>query len=98
MDRMGHHVLNLKRYSSSETLAIAAANQEIRVFCNDKPPSVYYLNKLGVENDFRQSAPLYFGEFHRAVPEFEALLEASAQIGSIDTDVSSGTAKKIPQA
>ena len=62
-----HNVVNLKKYSSSETLVSAAARQEIRVFCNDKPPTMYYLHKLGIESEFRQSTPLYVGEFHRAV-------------------------------
>ena len=46
-----HGVLNLKRFPDSKSLAVAAARQDVRVFCNDKPPAVYYLNKLGVEND-----------------------------------------------
>ena len=62
-----HNVVNLKKYSSSETLVRAAARQEIRVFCNDKPPTMYHLHKFGIESEFRQSAPLYVGEFHRAV-------------------------------
>ena len=62
-----HNVVNLRRYSSSEALIIAAERQEVRVFCNDKPPTMYYLHKLGLEKEFRQTAPLYVGEFHRAV-------------------------------
>lgn len=62
-----HNVVNLKRYSSTETLLAAASRHEIRVFCNDKPPTMYYLHKLGLQDEFRQSAPLYVGEFHRAV-------------------------------
>ena len=44
----------------------AAAASRVRIFCIDKPPAEYILNKLGVADDFRFSAPLYVGQFHRA--------------------------------
>jgi len=57
----------LKEYSNYEAIIKAAANGDIRVFCIDKPPALYYLYKNNLENQFNYSFTLYHGEFHRAV-------------------------------
>ena len=47
------------------------------VFCIDRPPALYFLNKLGIEGEFpifRLDTP--GGEFHRAVPKGRADLLA----------------------
>jgi len=58
---------SLKRYPSYEAMIAAAARSEIRVACIDRPPATYYLLRMGVENRFRASPPLYSGEFHWVV-------------------------------
>lgn len=58
---------SVRRYGSYEMLIDAAARNEVRVFCIDKPPAVYLLVKKGLEDRFRASPPLYSGQFHRAV-------------------------------
>lgn len=60
-------ITGLKEYSSYEEIVKAAADHQINVFSIDKPPAVYYLHKMGLENEFRYSLNLYTGEFHRAV-------------------------------
>jgi diguanylate cyclase (GGDEF)-like protein/PAS domain S-box-containing protein len=78
-------VEHLKRYPSYEAMVHAASQGESLILCIDKPPAVYFVNKLGMASQFRFSAPLYVGEFHRAVRKGdEALLrlveEGFAQI------------------
>lgn len=62
----------------AEIIAEAAAGM-IKVFCVDKPPAIYYLNKRKIEDDFKYSMNLYTGAFHRAVnknrPGLLAVLE-----------------------
>ncbi|MCE5281770.1 MAG: transporter substrate-binding domain-containing protein [Deltaproteobacteria bacterium] len=58
----------LQEYPSYETLMQAAAGQKIKVFCMDVPAAHYYLYRLKLEKEYRQTAPLYQGQFHRAVP------------------------------
>jgi len=33
----------------------------------DRPPALYYLNRLNIQDRFRETAPMYSGKFHRAV-------------------------------
>ena len=68
-------VEHLKRYPSYEAMILAASQGESLILCIDKPPAVYFINKIGMAGQFRFSAPLYVGEFHRAVRKGdEALL------------------------
>ncbi len=58
---------SLKTYPSYSAVITAAGAGDVRVFCVDQPPAVYFLHQLGLAKSFRQSVPLYSGEFHRAV-------------------------------
>lgn len=60
-------ITNIKTYSSEEEIVKAAKNGEVVVFVIDKPPALYFMYKLGVQNDFNYSKSLYTGSFHRAV-------------------------------
>lgn len=57
----------LVHYSSYKSIVEAAKSGAVSVFVMDRPPAMYYLYKLGIQNQFRYSPPLYSGEFHRAV-------------------------------
>jgi len=59
----------LQEYPSYESIVRAAQEDKIKVFCIDGPPALYFLYKLNLEQDYRQTAPLYTGQFHRAVPK-----------------------------
>ncbi|MCX7773646.1 MAG: transporter substrate-binding domain-containing protein [Clostridia bacterium] len=65
-----HGINNIKVYDSAEAVVKAAKDHEISVFAMGKPPSLYYLYKLGIENQFRYSdTPLYSSQFYRAVKQ-----------------------------
>ena len=65
-------VTNLRKYPSYEAIILAAMTDEIRVFCMEMPPALYFLYKKNLENDFRHSEPLYFGKFHWATRKGDA--------------------------
>ncbi len=67
-----HGVESLVLYNSYEAIAQAARDRKITVFVVDAPPARYFLHKLGIHDRFRQSEPLYVGEFHRAVRKGDA--------------------------
>lgn len=57
-------------------MILAASQGESLILFIDKPPALYFINKLGMASQFRFSAPLYVGKFHRAVRKGdEALLQ-----------------------
>lgn len=56
-----------QEFASYEMVLEAARNGQIKVFCIDKDPAIFLLNKNKLENDFREGFVLYTGEFHRAV-------------------------------
>jgi len=60
-------VSNISEFPSYEKLIEAARDGKAKVFTVDRPPALYFLNKMGIQNRFRETKPLYHGEFHRAV-------------------------------
>lgn len=54
-------------FTNYEAIVAAARDHKVNVFVVDKPPALYFLHKLAIEDEFRQSAPVNTGEFHRAV-------------------------------
>jgi PAS domain S-box-containing protein len=62
-----HGIHTLREYPSYESIVRDAAEQKIKVFCIDSPPANYYLYKMNLEQQYRHTAPLYTGQFHRAV-------------------------------
>jgi len=56
-----------KRYPSYSAVLGAAGAGDIRVFCMDQPPGFYLLHQLGLDKDYRHSAAIASGQFHRAV-------------------------------
>jgi PAS domain S-box-containing protein len=71
----------LELFPSYEAIVRAAADQKIRVFCVDSPPARYFLYKFGLEQEFRSTAPLYTGEFHRAVRKGNTVLLQTIEEG-----------------
>lgn len=57
----------IQEYPSYEAIVAAAKEQKVMVMVIDNPPALYFLHKTGIMNQYRYSAPLYTGEFHRAV-------------------------------
>lgn len=60
-------VENLMLFNSYEEIVQAAKEHKATVFVIDEPPALYFLHKMGINNSYMQSKPLYAGEFHRAV-------------------------------
>lgn len=58
-----HHAI----YPDYASLLASARQDEIKVFCLDQFPANFYLNKLGLEKEFRRAFLLYTGQFRRAV-------------------------------
>jgi PAS domain S-box-containing protein len=72
---ISHGITTLSTFNSYEQIIAAARDHKVNVFVVDKPPAFYYLYKFGINDQFRETAPLYSGEFHRAVLQGnEALL------------------------
>ncbi len=74
-------ISTLKEYDSYEDIVKAASIGEVRVFCIDKPPAIYYLNKLNIAGEFKISFTLYNGQFHRAVKKGNSKLLAIVENG-----------------
>ncbi len=62
-----HGIDTLLPFNSYESIIRAAKERKITVFVADAPPALYLLHKFGIRSQYRQSAPLNVGEFHRAV-------------------------------
>jgi diguanylate cyclase (GGDEF)-like protein len=65
-------VSDIKVYPSYEDMVIAASKGELKIFIIDVPPGLYYMNKYGIENDFRYTEPVYSEGFRRAVMQGDA--------------------------
>lgn len=62
-------VTSLVTYPSYEAIVKAAKEHKVAVFSVDQPAASYLLHKYGIVDRFKKTAPLYSGEFHRAVPK-----------------------------
>lgn len=74
-------VTTIVEYPSYEKLIEAARDGKIKVFTVDRPPALYFLNKMNIQNKFHETAPLYSGEFHRAVLKGRSTLLAIVEKG-----------------
>jgi PAS domain S-box-containing protein len=68
-------------YPTSEDLIKAAGAGEVRLFCMDSPVAAYYLFKLNLAGEFRQTDPLYVARFHWAVAKGRTELRDFIQSG-----------------
>ncbi len=62
-----HGIDTLLLFNNYEAIIQAAKEHKVTVFVADDPPAQYFLHKLGIQDHYKQSPPLYSGEFHRAV-------------------------------
>lgn len=74
-------VTNIVEYPSYEKIIEAARDGQVKVFTVDRPPALYYLHKLDIQNQFRETSPMYSGEFHRAVKKGRSDLLAAVEKG-----------------
>jgi len=62
-----HGITAVLLFTNYEAIVQAAKDRKVNVFVADQPPALYFLHKLGIQNDFRQSDPISMGQFRRAV-------------------------------
>jgi two-component system sensor histidine kinase EvgS len=74
-------VEQLLLFDSYAQIVGAARDGKVVVFVIDKPPALYFLYKLGIQDRFRFSEPLYVGQFHRAVRKGDAALLETVEEG-----------------
>jgi diguanylate cyclase (GGDEF)-like protein/PAS domain S-box-containing protein len=60
-------ITNYVEFPNYESIVKAAKEHRIMVYVMDKPPALFYLYKMGIQNDFKSSASLYSGQLHRGV-------------------------------
>ena len=72
---------SVRAFPSYEDLVAQAARKHVSVFCMDVPPALYYLVRAGIAGEFRRTAPIYTGQFHRAVRKGAVPLLAGVQQG-----------------
>lgn len=60
-------ITNIIEYDSAEDVVKAAKEKKLVIFVLGKPPGLYYLYKLQIEDNFNYSSSLYTSEFYRAV-------------------------------
>ena len=77
-------VTNVVEYPSYEKIIEAARDGKVKVFTVDRPPALYFLNKMGIQDRFRETAPLYSGKFHRAVLKGRSDLLTTVEKGFAD--------------
>ena len=68
-------------FTNYEAIVQAAREHQVNVFVVDQPPAVYFLQKLGVQDEFRESDPINVGQFHRAVQKGNAALLQTVEAG-----------------
>ena len=65
-------VTTLILFPNNDAIIEAAKQRKINVFVVDDPSALYLLNKLGVDGEFRHSAPVFRDELRRAVRKDDA--------------------------
>ena len=88
-------ITTLSEYPGYEAVINAAAAGQIKVFCVDKPPALYYLHKMHLEDEYRYSLKLYTGELHRAVRKGRTALLDRVEQGF--AEISAAEYKKIDE-
>ena len=67
-------ITNIIEYDSAEAIVKAAKEQKLVIFVLGKPPALYYLYKMQIQDNFNYSSSLYTSEFYRAVKEGDTKL------------------------
>src|SRR6267378_760742 len=61
-------------FQNNDAIIEAAKQHKINVFVVDDPSGLYLLNKAGIEEEFRHSAPMFHDQLRRAVRKGNAAL------------------------
>jgi PAS domain S-box-containing protein len=68
-------------FQNNNAIIEAAKEHKINVFVADAPSALYLLNKMGIEAEFRHSAPIFRDELRRAVRKGDANLRRTVSEG-----------------
>jgi ABC-type amino acid transport substrate-binding protein len=68
-------------FQNNDAIIEAAKQHKINVFVADDPSAHFLLNKMGIEAEFRQSAPVFRDELRRAVRKGDAALLRTVSAG-----------------
>src|SRR5258705_5958356 len=60
-------VTNMILFHNNDAIIEASKKHAINVFLMDDPSALYLLNKMGIESEFRHTAPIFRDELRRAV-------------------------------
>ena len=71
---MSHNVTSLKEYATYEEIIRDAKAGTIHVFIMDRPSALFFMHKYDIAAEFKESAPLYSTNVHRAVRKGSPLL------------------------
>ena len=63
-------------FTNYEAIVEAAKERKVNVFVVDQPPALYFLHKLGIQDEFRQSAPVNVGAVSPGRPKGKRCLAA----------------------
>src|SRR6185503_3995651 len=69
-----HGITTVILFQNNEAIIESAKERKINVFVVDDPSALYLLNKMGIEAEFRHSAPIFRDELRRAVRKGDAAL------------------------
>src|SRR5262249_44977197 len=72
---------NVLSYSNYEQVVDSARQGRVNVFVMDRLPAIYFLRKLGIEGDFKQSSPVNTGGLDRAVRKGNGALLKTVEDG-----------------
>ncbi|MHB8072251.1 HD domain-containing phosphohydrolase [Desulfosporosinus fructosivorans] len=89
-------VKNIVEYDTAEEVVQAAKDQNIVIFTLGKPPALYYMYKMQIQDEFNYSSSLYTSTFHRAVKKgnFELVRTLNSGFAKISTDEYTSINKK----
>ncbi|TGE39093.1 transporter substrate-binding domain-containing protein [Desulfosporosinus fructosivorans] len=81
-------VKNIVEYDTAEEVVQAAKDQNIVIFTLGKPPALYYMYKMQIQDEFNYSSSLYTSTLHRAVKKgnFELVSTINSGFAKISTD------------
>ncbi|HEY6239918.1 MAG TPA: PAS domain S-box protein, partial [Burkholderiales bacterium] len=74
-------IQTLRRFPTSDAVVEAARTREVPLFCMDLTAAQYFIYKLNLADEFRQTEPLYVARFHWAVAKGRAELRDFIQQG-----------------
>jgi PAS domain S-box-containing protein len=72
---------NVLFFTNYEQVVDAARQRRVNAFVMDSLPAIFFLRKLGLEGDFKQSSPVNTGEFDRAVRKGNGALLKTVEDG-----------------